>query len=219
VPRADIDKALFGQALLHCAERQDRSGSLRRHPRRPCKTKNGLRWARHRHGSQGAHDYAGALSAKAYWARPCALIMKSATRKSISQKSRHPRISKDMVSLASHILLTKGHPSLIQENSRDEYENGAEETRPAQGQGPHHRGPPKSEEKPSNVINLMDALARKPENEFQTNSRLRCEPKRTVNPTRAAVGSLIRGRQRYPWCGCARSGRARNRVPTISNIS
>jgi hypothetical protein len=52
-------QALFGQAILHCAEREDRSGSLHRHPRRHTGRRTGRAGA-HRHGSQGARDHAGA---------------------------------------------------------------------------------------------------------------------------------------------------------------
>ena len=59
VPRADIDKRYLDKPYYNCTERQDRSGSLRRHPRRHAGRRTRCAGA-HRHGSQGAHDYAGA---------------------------------------------------------------------------------------------------------------------------------------------------------------
>jgi Ku protein len=69
---------------------------------------------------------------------------------------KNPKISKDMIELASHILDTKaGHfdPSKF----RDEYENALKALvkRKAAGKPLKAR---ESEEKPDNVVNLMDAL-------------------------------------------------------------
>jgi DNA end-binding protein Ku len=67
-----------------------------------------------------------------------------------------PRISKDMVSLAAHILeskATKFDPSKF----KDEYEKALKKLVQRKTKG-HAIEAPEPEEKPSNVINLMDAL-------------------------------------------------------------
>ena len=67
-----------------------------------------------------------------------------------------PRISKDMISLASHILeskTTKFDPGKF----RDEYEMALRKLVQRKAKG-HTIEAPELEEKPSNVINLMDAL-------------------------------------------------------------
>jgi DNA end-binding protein Ku len=67
-----------------------------------------------------------------------------------------PRISKDMVSLASHILeskATKFDPGKF----KDEYETALRKLVQRKAKG-HTIEAPEPEEKPSNVINLMDAL-------------------------------------------------------------
>jgi DNA end-binding protein Ku len=67
-----------------------------------------------------------------------------------------PRISKDMVSLASHILeskATKFDPGKF----KDEYETALRKLVQRKAKG-HSIDVPEPQEKPSNVINLMDAL-------------------------------------------------------------
>jgi Ku protein len=67
-----------------------------------------------------------------------------------------PRISKDMVSLAAHILqdkATKFDPGKF----KDEYEGALRKLVQCKARG-HTIEIPEPEEKPSNVINLMDAL-------------------------------------------------------------
>ena len=67
-----------------------------------------------------------------------------------------PRISKDMVSLASHILeskATKFDPGKF----KDEYETALRKLVQRKAKG-HTIEAPEPEEKPSNVVNLMDAL-------------------------------------------------------------
>jgi DNA end-binding protein Ku len=67
-----------------------------------------------------------------------------------------PRISKDMVSLAAHILeskATKFDPSKF----KDEYEKALKKLVQRKAKG-HAIEAPEPEEKPSNVINLIDAL-------------------------------------------------------------
>jgi Ku protein len=67
-----------------------------------------------------------------------------------------PRISKDMVSLAAHILqdkATKFDPGKF----KDEYEGALRKLVQRKAKG-HTIEVPEPEEKPSNVINLMDAL-------------------------------------------------------------
>jgi DNA end-binding protein Ku len=67
-----------------------------------------------------------------------------------------PRISKDMVSLASHILETKA-TKFDPGKFKDEYETALRKLVQRKAKG-HSIEPPEPEEKPSNVINLMDAL-------------------------------------------------------------
>jgi DNA end-binding protein Ku len=67
-----------------------------------------------------------------------------------------PRISKDMVSLASHILQTKA-TEFDPGKFKDEYETALRKLVQRKAKG-HTIEVPESEEKPSNVINLMDAL-------------------------------------------------------------
>jgi len=67
-----------------------------------------------------------------------------------------PRISKDMISLAAHILdskATKFNP----EKFKDEYEKALRKLVQRKAKG-HANEAPEPEERPSNVINLMDAL-------------------------------------------------------------
>jgi len=69
---------------------------------------------------------------------------------------KNPRISKDMVELAGHILDTKAahfDPSKF----KDEYENALKALVRRKASGKPLKAAPR-EEKPSNVINLMDAL-------------------------------------------------------------
>ena len=67
-----------------------------------------------------------------------------------------PRISKDMVSLASHILESKS-TKFDPRKFKDEYEAALRKLVQRKAKG-HTIEAPKPEEKPSNVINLMDAL-------------------------------------------------------------
>ena len=67
-----------------------------------------------------------------------------------------PRISKDMVSLASHILESKA-TRFDAEKFKDEYETALRKLVQRKAKG-HAIETPEPEEKPSNVINLMDAL-------------------------------------------------------------
>ena len=67
-----------------------------------------------------------------------------------------PHISKDMVSLASHILETKA-TQFDPAKFKDEYETALRKLVQRKAKG-HTIEPPAPEEKPSNVINLMDAL-------------------------------------------------------------
>jgi DNA end-binding protein Ku len=67
-----------------------------------------------------------------------------------------PRVSKDMVSLAAHILeskMTKFDPTKFQ----DEYEKALKKLVQRKAKG-HAIEAPEPQEKPSNVVNLMDAL-------------------------------------------------------------
>jgi len=67
-----------------------------------------------------------------------------------------PRISKDMVSLASHILQTKA-TKFDPGKFKDEYETALRKLVQRKAKG-HTIEVPEPVEKPSNVINLMDAL-------------------------------------------------------------
>jgi DNA end-binding protein Ku len=67
-----------------------------------------------------------------------------------------PRISKDMVSLASHILQTKA-ATFDPGKFKDEYETALRKLVQRKAKG-HTIEAPAAEEKPSNVVNLMDAL-------------------------------------------------------------
>jgi DNA end-binding protein Ku len=67
-----------------------------------------------------------------------------------------PRISKDMVSLASHILETKA-AKFDPGKFKDEYETALRKLVQRKAKG-HTIEAPEPEERPSNVINLMDAL-------------------------------------------------------------
>jgi DNA end-binding protein Ku len=67
-----------------------------------------------------------------------------------------PRISKDMISLAAHILESKA-TSFDPEKFKDEYERALRKLVQRKAKG-HAIEVPEPEEKPSNVINLMDAL-------------------------------------------------------------
>ena len=67
-----------------------------------------------------------------------------------------PRISKDMVSLASHILESKA-AKFDPGKFKDEYETALRKLVQRKAKG-HTIEAPEPEEKPSNVINLMDAL-------------------------------------------------------------
>jgi Ku protein len=67
-----------------------------------------------------------------------------------------PRIMKDMVSLASHILETKA-TTFNPRKFKDEYEAALKKLVRRKAKG-HTIEAPGPEERPSNVINLMDAL-------------------------------------------------------------
>jgi DNA end-binding protein Ku len=67
-----------------------------------------------------------------------------------------PRISRDMVSLAAHILESKA-TKFDPEKFKDEYEKALRKLVQRKAKG-HAIEAPEPEEKPSNVINLMDAL-------------------------------------------------------------
>ena len=67
-----------------------------------------------------------------------------------------PRISKDMVSLASHILQTKA-ATFDPGKFKDQYETALRKLVQRKAKG-HTVEAPEPEEKPSNVVNLMDAL-------------------------------------------------------------
>jgi DNA end-binding protein Ku len=67
-----------------------------------------------------------------------------------------PRVTKDMVSLAAHILESKA-TKFDPEKFQDEYEKALRKLVQRKAKG-HAIKPPEPEEKPSNVINLMDAL-------------------------------------------------------------
>ena len=87
----------------------------------------------------------------------CATRPRCATRTTISTTSRAPRCSKDMLQLAEHILDTKKHeirPVEVRGSLRG-CAQGAD-----QGQAGRQGAAGRAEPKPSNVINLMDALRR-----------------------------------------------------------
>src|SRR6185295_757028 len=67
-----------------------------------------------------------------------------------------PRISKDMVELATHILESKA-TKFDPEKFKDEYEQALRKLVQRKAKG-HTIEPPEPPERPSNVINLMDAL-------------------------------------------------------------
>ncbi len=67
-----------------------------------------------------------------------------------------PRISKDMIELASHILRSKA-TNFDPEKFKDEYENALRKLVQRKAKG-HPIEAPAAPERPSNVINLMDAL-------------------------------------------------------------
>jgi DNA end-binding protein Ku len=67
-----------------------------------------------------------------------------------------PRISKDMVELASHILASKA-TKFDPEKFKDEYEKALRKLVQRKAKG-HAIEAPEPPERPSNVINLMDAL-------------------------------------------------------------
>ncbi len=67
-----------------------------------------------------------------------------------------PRISKDMVSLAAHILESKA-PKFDPGKFQDDYEKGLRKLVQRKAKG-HTIEAPEPEERLSNVINLMDAL-------------------------------------------------------------
>jgi Ku protein len=93
-----------------------------------------------------------------------------------------PRISKDMVSLAAHILqdkATKFDPGKF----KDEYEGALRKLVQRKAKG-HTIEAPEPEEKPSNVINLMDALRKS----------LKANPKRPRGTGRKKRSSKARRR-------------------------
>jgi DNA end-binding protein Ku len=97
---------------------------------------------------------------------------------------RNPRISKDMVELAGHILDTKAahfDPSKF----KDEYEDALKKLvkRKAAGK-PIKTAEP--EERPSNVINLMDALKQSLKGRAQAKTSARSPARRRGSPRRAA---------------------------------
>jgi DNA end-binding protein Ku len=93
-----------------------------------------------------------------------------------------PRVSKDMVSLASHILeskLTKFDPGKF----KDEYETALRKLVQRKAKG-HTIEAPDPEEKPSNVINLMDALRESLKTNSQRAHTSRTNQKKPQSKTR-----------------------------------
>ena len=91
-----------------------------------------------------------------------------------------PHISKDMVSLASHILQTKA-ATFDPGKFKDEYETALRKLVQRKAKG-HTIEPPEPEEKLEQRPQPDGRTARKPENKFQTAPHVRCEPRRNVNP-------------------------------------
>jgi len=125
-----------------------------------------------------------------------------------------PRISKDMVSLALHILETKA-AKFDPGKFKDEYETALRKLVQRKAKG-HTIEAPEPEEKPSNVINLMDAL----HESLKTNSkqaRTSVRAERNVNP-KAAGGRQLNQRSgkalpSLPW-----NPRQPNRSPSSRAI-
>ncbi len=124
----------------------------------------------------------------------------------ISTTSRIPKISKDMIELASHILDTKAahfDPSKF----KDEYENALKTLVRRKAAGKPIKAAER-EEKPDNVISLMDALK-------QSLKGKGAAKRRTASPARAGRRSAARRRRRI----ARRRGRARRGNKTLTVIA
>ncbi len=99
-----------------------------------------------------------------------------------------PRISKDMVSLASHILESKA-TRFDAEKFKDEYETALRKLVQRKAKG-HAVEAPEPEEKPNNVDQPDGRAARKPENKIRSASPLRYEPEETPIQSSPPEGSL-----------------------------
>ena len=154
VPRDEIDKRYLQQSLLHRARRQGRRRRLRRDPRRHEGRGPGRAGAhradqpRARHGDRAARQGPARHHA--------ALSLRAARRGRLFEDIKSPKITKDMVELAGHILQTKAahfDPSKF----KDEYEDALKALVRRKASGKTIKVAER-EEKPDNVVNLMDAL-------------------------------------------------------------
>src|ERR1700743_371310 len=96
---------------------------------------------------------------------------------------KSPRISKDMIELASHILDTKAahfDPSKF----KDEYENGLQKLVKRKAAGKPIKAAER-EEKPSNVVSLMDALKQSVQGKTSSRRTAKAHPRRAA-PRRPA---------------------------------
>jgi DNA end-binding protein Ku len=93
-----------------------------------------------------------------------------------------PRVSKDMVSLAAHILQTKA-TKFDPKKFQDEYEKALKKLVQRKAKG-HVIEAPEHEEKPSNVVNLMDALRQSLQKDSKRSGTSRSRRKTRQSKTR-----------------------------------
>jgi DNA end-binding protein Ku len=93
-----------------------------------------------------------------------------------------PRVSKDMVSLAAHILQTKA-TKFDPKKFQDEYEKALKKLVQRKAKG-HVIEAPEAQEKPSNVVNLMDALRQSLQKDSKRSGTSRSRRKTRQSKTR-----------------------------------
>ena len=192
VPRADFDKRYIGQALLHCAKREDRSESAFVVIRDAMQDEERVALGRivmaHKE-----HMIMLEPLGKGLLGTTLRFELRSPQREGVffAEFRRRPS-ARTWFRLRTHILQSKAAGFNMSGKFKDEYEMALRKLVQHKAKGHTIEASKAPIEKPSNVINLMDALRRKPENGFQGDPPNRFEPKKKIeNPPR--YGSLSKG--------------------------
>ena len=155
VPRSEIDKRYLDKPY-YIAPGDKAGAEAFVVIRDAMKDQERVALAKNRHGESRAHHHDRAAW-QGFARHHLAVRLRGARReRRISPTSRRPRISKDMVELATHILekqATKFDPSRF----KDEYEIALKKLVQRKAKG-HTIERPEPAERPSNVIDLMEAL-------------------------------------------------------------
>ena len=175
VPRDEVDEIYLDEYYYHRAERQGRLRGVRRDPRGDEEGRPG------RHRARGAvsaraHPDAGSRAARASWRRRCATSTEVRDEEDYFDDIPNVKVPADMLDLAVHILKTQ-EGALRSGQVRGSLRGRA--GRADQGQARRQadrRSSPTP--KPSNVINLMDALQAQREGRARRRARAPRAPQR-----------------------------------------